>query len=598
MYYKYEKLFDLLIDEKTVTSKKLSLLGYKPYQITGLVKKGILKRVRRGEYEIASIDIFEEYANYLEMNGKTYSAATLRKIYGFTEILLNKSDKVIENSTEMVDLNKVIESVLNSDFSKIPEFLKAISKADYLALINNLIKLSNVKRDMAYQDVIFTLIDLDKGNYKFNYDEYLKLFRKSLNDGQYEEARVYLDIISSAKNIGISCDIEKYLRMMLDIVSGNDLKNMEPHNLTNEVVDNTVFEEIIDNFGSNSKASDVQKETMEPIEVSFDDIEKDDEGTFDVEIGEDIKDSNSVNKNVVTDYLENEIIDENLEISDYIRNHPEFEYINKKVDELYDGKSVVVLEPMDFSRIQSIHNLVYEYRDVVSFSIGSGDCKRVVLRFRPENQERIDFTEVLKASKRKYLAGDYAGALSGYRTILETGRPRCFVYAYAGVCLSKLKQEEEAIDCLMVADELGKIEGYDYDFSNYIMKLKETLEPDNDKVSFLVKEDDFYDKKAFGYIVDNLDKLEEMVKNNNMPLEVAITELGFDESSSNLVRLIYARDCYYLENYAEGDNILRKVMTCKNKDDRIKNVLAELSRGKKFYKNRLDEKRKCLVFKR
>lgn len=595
MYYKYEKLFDLLIDEKTVTSKELCALGYKPYQITGLVKKGILKRVRRGEYEIASIDLFEEYANYLEMNGKTYSAAALRKIYGFTETLLDKSDKAIENSKKMIDLNKVIESILSSDFSKIREFLEAISKLDYLSLINNLVKLSKVKRDVAYQDVIFTLIDLNQGNYKFNYDEYLKLFRKSLNDCQYEEARIYLDIISSAKNIGISCDIEKYLRMMLDIVSGNDSKNMEPRNLTDE---DTISEEIIDDFGSNSKASNVHKETMKPIEVSFDEIEKADEGIFDTEIGEGIKDRDSVDKNVVTDQLEKEVIDENLEISDYIRNHPEFEYVNKRVDELYDGKSVVVLEPMDFSRIQSIHDLVYEYRDVVSFSIGSGDCKRVVLRFRPENQERIDFTEVLKTSKRKYLAGDYAGALSGYRTILETSRPRCFVYAYAGVCLSKLKQEEEAIDCLMVADELGKIEGYDYDFSNYITKLKEILEPDNDKVSFLVKEDDFYDKKAFGYILDNLDKLEEMVKNNDMSLEVAIAELGFDESSSNLARLIYARDCYYLENYVEGDNILRKVMTCKNKDERIKNVLAELNRGKKFYKNRLDEKRKCLVFKR
>lgn len=68
--------------------------------------------------------------------------------------------------------------------------------------------------------------------------------------------------------------------------------------------------------------------------------------------------------------------------------------------------------------------------------------------------------------------------------------------------------------------------------------------------------------------------------------------------STNISKFICAGDCHYLERYAEGDTYLRKVEESKKKSSYAEKLINEIRVSKRFYRNRLDSEKKCLVLKK
>ncbi len=287
--------------------------------------------------------------------------------------------------------------------------------------------------------------------------------------------------------------------------------------------------------------------------------------------------------------------------------------VEQKVNELYNGKSIVLLDPMDAEERNHIHQIVSNYYDVVSFSVGKGCERRVVLRFKPKYDSKVaerisqserlewlgNFREMLSEARARQRMGDYEGALKYFKKMIEVGMPKDYIYVGTAFCLLRLGKNYEAIDYLKVATELSKEKknGH-FDFTNMIDQLSGNVNREERKPNFEMDLDEFFDKEDFGLDFIELDALATLTLDEGISLEEAIDRMKLDVDAADIARLIYARDCYYLERYKEGDDYLRKVANRKKKSPIVMKLMEEVRKDKRFYKNRLDTEKNCLVLKK
>lgn len=285
-------------------------------------------------------------------------------------------------------------------------------------------------------------------------------------------------------------------------------------------------------------------------------------------------------------------------------NNQDFFYVKSKIDELYNGKSVVLLKNMKASKKNEIIYLIKNYSDIVAFAIGDEGNKRFVLRKRKLNGNFVDFNEMRKKYREKFNNGDYEGALRINKILLSNGTPKANIYANMGFCLLKMRRFEAALDYFIISSELYKQQGKENMYSNIITDLKYYVEHKTfNKYDYYFKPDFVMHEEEF--LTDNekinpkyIEDLAALILDGDYSLEDGIKYFNFDLEEALIARLIYVRDCYYLERYEEGDKYLRKVEKIKNKSSKVKELLFEVKKNKKFYKNRLKDNEKCLVFRK
>jgi len=295
-----------------------------------------------------------------------------------------------------------------------------------------------------------------------------------------------------------------------------------------------------------------------------------------------------------TNTIPEEIIIEEEKISNLDKK-----MIDEKVKQLRSGRAPILLEKMDKSRRGLIHTYLREFPDVVSFSIGEKTDRRIVMRYKPIIEEYVDIKKIQdEIDYYVYEKKDYKEAFKRYQILLRIGVPRIKTYGECGLTLLKLHRTSEALDCLRIATMMAKEKKINLDYTNIIEGIINKTTKEDAKKKVKMDEDEFNDNKYVELESSFINDLIGLMSDNEITLEEACAKLNLTEEQINYVKLLCARDYFYLNDQKKGEKLLNEVMKSKAKTPEIKKLIKELNASKKYYFNRLDSERSQLVFKK
>ena len=154
--------------------------------------------------------------------------------------------------------------------------------------------------------------------------------------------------------------------------------------------------------------------------------------------------------------------------------------------------------------------------------------------------------------------------------------------------------KDTAIDYLTIATALAKEEQSDFDFTELIASLRGLIDPEDKKPRVKMTTNDFGNDTENYYGIENIYELTELIV-SGMNIDEACTTLGLNDEQKAIATLILARESYIQENYAMGDQYLKKVERTKNKTKFVSSLFEEVRRNKRFYRNRVEEGQKRLI---
>lgn len=270
--------------------------------------------------------------------------------------------------------------------------------------------------------------------------------------------------------------------------------------------------------------------------------------------------------------------------------------LNSKIEKLYNGRSAFLLDPMPKEKRDLIHEYVSGFDDIASFNIGQDDKRRVVLRYKPYVREYVNIMDTATDARRFYKKGQYNEAAECYELLLKIGKPRDITYGGYGLTLLKLHRKNEALDYLKIATIISKDNNGKLDYTDLIEHIEYPLDKENKKPKVVVKEDEFEDKNKTTLDEELLNDLIGLTSEGEISLIDACKKLNLSDEDTNYIKLLYARDCYYLDKNNEGDLYFKQVEKSKAKDKRVKALYKEILVNKKYYHNRLNSDKDQLIF--
>lgn len=270
--------------------------------------------------------------------------------------------------------------------------------------------------------------------------------------------------------------------------------------------------------------------------------------------------------------------------------------LDSKIKQLYNGRCAFLLDPMPKEKRDLIHEYVSGFEDIASFNIGQDANRRVVLRYKPYIKEYVSIMDTATDAKRFYRKGQYKEAAECYELLLKIGKPRDITYGGYGLTLLKLHRKNEALDYLKIATIISKENNGKLDYTDLIEGIEYPLDKENKKPKVVVKEDEFKDTKRTDLDDELLNDLIGLTSEGEISLIDACKKLNLSEENINYIKLLYARDCYYLNKTSEGDLYFKQVEKSKAKDKKVKDLYKEILVNKKYYHNRLNSSQDQLIF--
>lgn len=189
-------------------------------------KKHLFEAINSNNYKEALKlnKIFNEQNNIL--NETSTLTLLLEDIWSLIlEISKTKLSENIVNENEEdyinLDFNKIFNLLINNDYDNalhnLKKYLQIIKKSQYEFLIINLIKISLLEHDLTFSKpkMVLMSMKLNKDEYKFNILTYAQEFYKSMSKHEFEEAKIYLDIIETANKLGYEYELNSNILQLL-----------------------------------------------------------------------------------------------------------------------------------------------------------------------------------------------------------------------------------------------------------------------------------------------------------------------------------------------------------------------------------------------
>lgn len=573
-----------IIPEKQVfsTDKLFDAISGKNYELALSLSSEYIRKGNIEANDNAMYVLLAEIQNIISMKENSSSSVEKQEKQEIKSIKVEQEEQrqVVQPITNIISssssntfvdiIGYLVKNDLDNSFRTLRNYLDSIGKKQYEFLIIDLIKVSLIEGDIAFTKPMIALTYVARENFAFNISEYIQNFYENLAQNNFDLARIYLDIISKSNNLGQSCILTEGLETVL-----NSTEKMLNYRKNNEILNRV--EESLQNIKDTSVS--VTTNSQYTNQTSS--------------IASEVISEQPVIKKGPTSTTE--IITNNTNIVQFKnKDYDDNEFIKEKLNDVYE-KGMVLLRPMDAERRKGIHDIVKSIPDVVSFSIGSDSSRQIVLRFKPYINEYVDLKELSRIGNEAYKNGDYDTCISAYRQLLEFGEPKSFVYAKLGLAYMKKFEKNTAIDYLTVATELSKNENGMFDFTELIASLNGLISGEDRKPLVRMSTSDFENDVDNYYGIDNIDKIKELVS-SGMTIDDACCSLGLDGEQKSIITLIYAREYYIQGNYTIGDQYLKKVEKTKNKSKFTNSLLEEIRRNKRFYKNRVVEEQKHLMF--
>ena len=466
--------------------------------------------------------------------------------------------KTVSEPKRVVTFASITASLLKNDIKTALEdlnvYMESIEKPEYTFLIVGLIRISLLEKELAFTKPMLALTLLSKNDYKFDISIYIQEFYIALSKKQFDIARIYLDIITRAKNLGIetidTSNLYKVLESSVSLLHKNDVARME------------VPPEV------KAKPKETFEETEETMELERQASQRAQETIFE-------------NK------------------TPYVPRDSEKEFIEGKHQELVERKGALLLKPMSDERIDNILDMLEDYPDIRTFTFQSGANKQLVLKYHQTHKEYIDYKALLKEAEVKYRAENYQECLDICLQLLGYfEQPNAYIYGRIGLCYMKQFRLPLAIEYLTIATNKSRLDDENYDFSELIAKLRgDKFEADTIKPKFKMKESDFNSNDINNFFgIDNIEEVCACINENGLDIDAVAKDLGYSPEDINLIKLIYAREYYIQAEFEKGDALLKQVERSKEKNDVIKKAYAEIKKNRRFYPNRqLGENRPVIL---
>ncbi len=254
---------------------------------------------------------------------------------------------------------------------------------------------------------------------------------------------------------------------------------------------------------------------------------------------------------------------------------------------------IVILKPMSGRVRYKLNRLIWEYDDLTSFNIGSGNERRIVMRYVPHKKDKFDFANLKNRADEFYNQNDYKNALIGYQKLLEAGSPPPVVYLRTGISYLKTGSVSVAIDYLTVARELYLESKKEFLYEDLLLSLKENVPLSELKGNVKFEVAEFKNYAEDELFVEGSEVYARELSQGK-PLHELMMGSSFTEEQKAMLYLQFAKDCYYQEKYDMGDIFLEMATKTKNKTDKVKKLLSEIRTNRLFYKNR-QEQHKSLI---
>lgn len=486
----------------------------------------------------------------------------------------SKIDKKEFNIESEISFSSILANLLKNDFDNayicLKKYMASLEKSQYEFLIIDLIKLSVVEKDIAFTKPMLTLTLICKDSYKFDLSNYIQEFYITLSQNRFQEARLYLDIISNANKLGQDCIITDSLYKVLEFTEKtlSSKGNITVLETSEETVENEKAKE-----SESNKTVEIPKATIESAKETISNSTIAEEEIQDYE--DDDIEANVINEEIYADR----------------------KFLDAKHEKLVLQKGIILLNPMDDDRIRRILDIAEEYIDMVAFVIGSENNKQVVLRYKPIIEEYVDHTNLINIGNQAYSDGNYDECIKYYLQLLQLfDTPRAITYAKLGLSFMKKKNSRLAIDYLTVATDLAKKEKKNIDYSSLLLSLKGDISKDDlkPKVNMSLKDFNYNDVNDF-YGIENFDVINSFITSSGLDVESACEQMGLNAEQINIIKLIYAREFYMQGDIVRGDLFLRSVERSKNKTKTTIRIFNEIKKNKKFYQNRRGEEPRQLV---
>lgn len=460
------------------------------------------------------------------------------------DITFNEEDKPIIIKLE-ITLNTILSYLMNKDIDNAIDILKSylcsLDKSEYEFLIVDLIKISLLENDNAFEKPMDVLTLISNGIYKFDISEFVMGFYRSLSQNKFEESRLYLDIISNVDKLGQESIITNGLLQVLETTErALACKKKEPVVGNSNLLEDVLF---------------FDEDDSEPVL--------------------------SDNKDVLESPNSEKLVELDNKPDEHIMTKEEF--IDSKCKELISNKGIILLREVPVEEIENILNIISTYKDIKAFVINEDEKKHIVLRYHSYVKEFIDVKNILNLSYQAYIDNEYDKVLEYNLFLLQIFKePRFFVYLYIGKAYAKKGNIDLAVDYLTVANELAKEENLDLNLTSFILNLIKVSDPMH-KIVMEIK--DFHDTDDY-FGIDNFYEINDFIIVSRLDVESACKQLNMSYEQISIIKLIYAREYYLRGDFLNGDLFLNSVKRSNNKTATVRKILEEIIKTRKFYPNR------------
>ena len=484
--------------------------------------------------------------------------------------IIEESQKEVENLSQVqVSFSSVISFLMKNDldntFLYLRKYMKLIDKTDFEFLVIDLIKISLFEKDLEFTKPMIVLSLLSKDNYSFDISSFIQEFYIALSQNKFDEARIYLDIISKSNKLGQECIITDSLYQVLEL-SEKSLNYKRDNTVIGKVekaIQNSTHDRVIETTVVSNNTSVVTQSQIGEIQKDL---------------------QTSMAKQSVQVEISQELIDS------------EKEFIKARHEELAKKGGMCLLRPMDNAEIDRIFDMIDEYPDMVAFVIEEGNQQQVVLRYKPVINEHFDINNLIDLGNQAYSVGNYDECIEDYLQLLQIfSEPKSITYSKLGLSYMKKSNIPLAIDYLTVANALAKKEKKEMDFSDLILRLKRKIPKNDIKPRFKMLQEDFdYSDVNNFYGIENFDEINSFITSSGMDVESACKQLNMTPEQIDIIKLIYAREFYIQGDLEKGNLFLNSAEKSKNKSKATVKIIDEVRRNKKFYKNRKVERSRQL----
>ncbi len=494
----------------------------------------------------------KELEERIKKEKQTPPAATAKRTIQPLEkspVIETEASEKSSNETFVDMMQFLMNGDVDNTLKTLRVYLNSINKTDYEFLIIDLIKISLLKKDTAFIDPMVILTLMRSENYSFDISTYIQAFYIQIAKNNFEEARIYLDIIFKGNKLSQDGVILDSLYQVLK--AKENRKDYKEGDTVLNIVDETL-EDRNTKFLNKQQTSQVQMQYETPSKEKITEEESN---------------------------LEKKLMNKN-----YIRR--------------FRQKGVILLKPMKRERIDRIIEMVENYKDkVAAFVIGEGNKQQVVLRYKPKINEYVDVTNLIHLGSQAYKEGNYKECIENYLQLLRFfEEPQAYIYSGLGLSYLHRRKISRAIDYLTIANDLVKKENLDLDYSDLIAVLKGDIPEEDRKPYFRMTQEDFdYNGVSQYYGIDNFVEINSFIIESGLDVETACEQIGLSLEQTDLVKLIYAREFYMQGNYKKGDLFLKSFERSKAKTENTKRIFEEVQVNKKFYQYRKKDTQTQLV---